>query len=98
MTTMERTTTPSPRPRRLQDELLADLRQTAPLPIARPEVNRSASVPAERRPSKDPQTPTIDVRVTPLRWSAPSLRPHGTGKGLVLTAGPIRVSLTGFGR
>ncbi len=102
MTTMARTTTPSPRPRRLQDDLLADLRQTAPLPIARPERSRPASAPAsapaERRESTDSRTPTIDVRVTPLRWSLPSLRPRTGGKGLVLTAGPIRVSFTGFGR
>jgi hypothetical protein len=98
MTTMERTTTRPPRPRRLQDELLADLRQTAPLPIARPEVNRPAPAPAERPEPIARRTPTIDVRVTPLRWSVPRLRARGAGPGLVLTAGPIRISITGFGR
>ena len=98
MTTMELTTTRSARPRKLQDDLLADLRQAAPLPIAGPEVDRKAPRPAERRNPTAPRTPTIEVRVTPLRWSAPSLRTPGTGTGLVITAGPIRVSIRGFGR
>ena len=98
MTLMEPTTTPSPRPRTLQDDLLDDLRQAAPVPIGRLNVDHSSSVPAKRLDPTDPETPTIDVRVTPLRWSAPSLRVRGTGTGLVFTAGPVRVSTTGFGR
>lgn len=102
MTTMERTTPRSPRPRRLQDDLLADLRQAAPVPIPGPEVDRPAPrpspPPAERPIPPAPRTPTIEVRVTPLRWSAPSLRNPGAGTGLVLTAGPIRVAFRGFGR
>ena len=97
MTAIEPTTTPSSRSRTLQADLLADLRQAAPMPIARPKVDHSASVPAERPSPTVPETPTIDVRLTPLHWSAPSIRPRGTGTGLVLTAGPVRVSIRGFG-
>ncbi|MGK5114855.1 hypothetical protein [Geodermatophilus sp. CPCC 205506] len=96
---------PSPRPRALQDDLLADLRQAAPMPVGRPEPAHPASAPAQpssapAQPSEttDPQTPVVDVRVTPFRWSAPSLRPGGAGRGLVLTAGPVRISTTGRGR
>jgi hypothetical protein len=90
---MEPTTTPRQRPRTLQDDLLADLRQAAPIPIARPKVDDSASVPAERSDHTDPETVTVDVRITPLRWSAPSLRPRGTGSGFVVTVGPVRISV-----
>ncbi len=97
MTAMEPTTTPSPRPRTLQADLLADLRQAAPMPIARPKEDHSASVPAERPDPTVPETPTVDVRLTPRHWSAPSIRPPGTGTGLVVTAGPVRISIRGFG-
>ena len=110
MTTTEPTAPRSRRPRTMQDDLLADLRQAAPMPIARPEAERPASAPvsapalapapaaAERPESTAPDTLTVEVRVTPLRWSAPSLRPRGTRTGLVLTVGPVRVSITGWGR
>jgi hypothetical protein len=93
MTATEPTTTPRPRPRTLQDDLLADLRQAAPMPTARPDVADSASVPAERSDHPSPETATVDVRITPLRWSAPSFRPRGTGSGFVVTAGPVRISV-----
>ncbi len=98
MTTTERTAPPSPQPRTLQADLLADLREAAPTPIARPEVDDSASVAAKPSDATVPETPTLDVRVTPRRWSAPSLRRGGTGTALVLTAGPVRVSITAFDR
>jgi hypothetical protein len=97
MTAMEPTTPPSPRPKTLQADLLADLRQAAPVPIAPPTVDHSASVPAERPDPRVTETPTVDVRVTPRHWAAPSIRARGTGTGLVLTAGPVRVSIRGFG-
>jgi hypothetical protein len=87
---------PSPRPGSLQADLLADLRQATPMPIARPGGDTPPPVPAERRNPTDPQTPTVDVRLTPRRWSAPSVRSPGTGTGFVLTVGPVRVSVTGF--
>ena len=98
MTTMKPATTPSRRPRTLQDDLLADLRQAAPMPVAPLEANRSAPVPPERLDPTLQETPTIDVRVTPRQWSTPSMRAGSTGTGLVFTVGPLRVSFTGFGR
>ena len=98
MTTVEPTTTPSRRPRTLQDDLLADLRQAAPMPVAPLEVNLSGPVPPERLDPTLQETPTIDVRVTPRQWSKPSLRPGGTETGLVFTVGPLRVSITGSSR
>ncbi len=98
MTTMKPATTPSRRPRTLQDDLLADLRQAAPMPVAPLEANLSAPVPPERLDPTLQETPTIDVRVTPRQWSTPSMRAGGTGTGLVYTVGPLRVSFTGFGR
>ena len=98
MTAMEPTTTPSLGPRTLQADLLADLREAAPMPIARPKADDSAPVAAERSDPTVPETPTVDVRVTPWRWSAPSIRRSGNGTGFVLTAGPVRVSITGFDR
>ena len=96
MTATELTTTPSPRPRTLQADLLADLRQAGPMPIPRPKAEHSA-LPAERPNPPVPETPTVDIRVTPLHWSAPSIRPGSTGTNFVLTAGPVRLSIRGFG-
>ena len=108
MSTAKPTTPAARRHRRMQDDLLADLRQAAPMPVARPEDDRPAPVPSERpdpaeRPAERPDpagsgTPAVEVRLTPLRWSAPSMRPVGTRTGLVLTIGPVRISITGFGR
>jgi hypothetical protein len=98
MTIEEPTAPSSPRPRTLQDDLLADLRQAAPMPIPRFEADPSASLPADRSQRTDAGTPTVHVSLTPRRWSAPSLRPGGAGSGFVVTAGPVRVSITGFGR
>ena len=98
MTRTKTTSTPSRRPRALQDDLLADLRQAAPMPVAPVEANHSGPVPPERADPTLPETPTIDVRVTPRQWSTPSMRAGGTGTGLVFTVGPLRVSFTGFGR
>jgi len=73
--------------RTLQDELLADLRQAAPVPDAPPRAERPAPEPDH--------TPALQIRVTPLRWSCPRVRavrePHPT---LELSAGPVRISLT----
>lgn len=80
---------PSPSGRSLQDDLLQDLRQTAPMPDPRPGA-------ARHRPKPDPlQTgatqPAVEVRVTRTRWLSPSMRL--ASKGLVVTAGPISVSV-----
>lgn len=75
--TARRTTT-------LQDELLADLRVAAPIPVARPR----ADAPAD-------ETPTVHLRLTPWRWSRPSLDTvRGDRRALQLSAGPLHISLT----
>ncbi len=82
--TTDRPTRPS-----LQDGLLADLRQAAPAAV-------SPARPITRPESTAASTPTVELRMTPRRWSLPGLRP--AGNGFVLTAGPMRLAVTGFGR
>jgi hypothetical protein len=82
------------RPRTLQDELLQDLRQTAPMPDPRPG-------PARPRPKRNPMEsssaqPAVELRVTRTRWVAPSMRL--ASKGLVVKAGPISISVGLSGR
>ena len=76
----------------LQDELLADLRRVSPaLAPAPASANRSV---AAGRVGRD--TPTVIVEWTPLRWSRPRA---GVGHGeATLSAGPMRISVRGFGR
>ena len=82
------------RPRTLQDELLQDLRQTAPMPDPRPG-------PARPLPKRNPMEssgaqPAVKLRVTRTRWVAPSMRL--ASRGLVVKAGPISVSVGLSGR
>jgi hypothetical protein len=77
------------RPRTLQDDLLDDLRQTAPMPDPRPGTQRPR---AKRPPIEAPTTSqAVELRVTRTRWVAPSMRL--AQKGLVLNAGPISVTV-----
>jgi hypothetical protein len=77
----------------LQDELLEDLRLTAPVPAAPPAVDRPVAA-ARTEPGG---TPTVLLRLTPLRWSRPS-RQAGPGRpaGITLSAGPVQIFLSGF--
>lgn len=92
MTVRENVPTGAVRPSSLQEGLLQDLLQTSPMPDPRPATGRA-------RPRRTPppeaaqRTPPVELRVTPTRWRAPGLRPGSGGQGLVLSAGPIRVSL-----
>ena len=82
------------RPRTLQDDLLQDLRQTAPMPDPRPGAQRPR---ATRAPIEAPATsPAVELRVTRTRWLAPSMRL--ASQGVVLSAGPISVSVGLTGR
>ena len=65
----------SPSGRSLQDDLLQDLRQTAPMPD----------------PVQAGAQPGVELRFTRTRWLSPSMRL--ASKGLVLSAGPISVSV-----
>jgi hypothetical protein len=99
MTTADKSRPRAKRPRALQDDLLADLRQAAPMPVAHP-VQHAAPPPEERRGTAWVQTPTptptLELRVTLWQWSAPGVR--RLRGSVVLTAGPVRISLTGLVR
>jgi hypothetical protein len=82
------------RPRTFQDDLLQDLRQTAPMPDPRPGAQR----PRAKRPPIEATTttPAVELRVTRNPWRSPSMRL--ASKGLVVSAGPISVSVGLSGR
>ena len=86
------------RTRKLQDDLLDDLRRAAPMPVARPTMTHPAPGPAERPDSTDVDALTLEVRVTPRRWSAPGMRTSASGMGFVVIAGPVQLSFSRFGR
>ena len=91
MTTSD--TTDTTRPTSFQDDLLQDLRQTAPMPDprpARPGAARRVRWRTRRRP------PAVELRLTRTRWHSPSMRL--AAKGLVVSAGPISVSVGLSGR
>jgi hypothetical protein len=75
--------------RSLQDDLLQDLRQTAPMPDPRPGTGRPRPKPDEMQTGST--QPAVEVRVTRTRWLSPSMRL--ARKGLVVSAGPISVSV-----
>ncbi len=97
MTTADKVRPRVKRPRALQDDLLDDLRQAAPMPVPQP-VHRAAPPPEERRGTawvRTPMsTPTLELRVTLWQWSTPGVR--RLRGGVVLSAGPVRISLTGL--
>ena len=99
MTTTDKIRPRAKRPRALQDDLLADLRQAAPMPVPHP-VHRAAPPPEERRGTawvRTPMsTPTLELRVTLWQWSAPGVR--RLRDGVALSAGPVLISLTGLVR
>lgn len=81
----------------LQGDLLADLKVAAsarPLPTAAitPVPPPLPGAQADVRPP----TPSLDVRVTPLRWTWPGLvsPDPSLGLGLGVRIGPLQVSLT----
>ena len=97
------------RARNLRDDLLDDLRQAAPMPAAPPtpaDVSvalapvRVVSVrqPADRPHPAGPETPTIELRVTPLVWWGLRIRTLENRPGFVLGVGPVQIALAGFRR
>ena len=80
----------------LQDELLADLRVAAPIPVSVPEAGPAAAPAAAAAPVEE--TPTVALRLTPWRWAWPSVSGRDGEKRLELSAGPLRISVTGFDR
>jgi hypothetical protein len=100
MTTTGQPTPRTARARTLRDELLDDLRQAAPMPAARtaPAVSVSVSRPVEQPPRPAPERPTVELRATRKLWWGLRLKTLGEGPGFVVGAGPVQISLTGFGR
>ena len=108
MTTSDRTTPGAVRARTLRDDLLDDLRQAAPMPTAPPMRDVSIELspvrvvsvrePVDPPAPAGPETPTIDVRVTPLQWWRPRITTLDDGSGLVVGVGPVQVYLAGFRR
>jgi hypothetical protein len=91
------------RSRSLGDDLLDDLRRAAPMPAAQPSrdvpvpvVSVPRTVEKPRRPVTE--APTIDVAVTPRFWWGLRMKTLSEGPGIVIGAGPVRLSLTGFRR
>ncbi len=108
---MTATARPTPRPARsrtLREDLLDDLRQAAPMPAAPPAPDipvpvvsapaRSAPQPAARPAPAAPETPTVELCVTPRLWWGFRMKTLGETPGVVIGAGPVRISLTGFRR
>jgi hypothetical protein len=91
--------TPAARPRTLQEDLLADLQGTVPPPEPRPASGRGRTTPAalpSRRTSGE--SPTVELQLTRARWATPSVRSVPGRSGVVLSAGPLRVSVSLLGR
>jgi hypothetical protein len=81
----------------LQSDLLADLRVAANArPLPTDAVPRTPPPLPESPGELRPPTPSLDVRVTPLRWRRPGLVSPDAGRGLGLGVriGPVQVSLT----
>jgi hypothetical protein len=101
--------TPRPvRTRPLRDDLLDDLRQAAPMPTAPPRSDIPVPVvsapigsvpqPAVRPAPAAPETPTLELCVTPKLWWGFRMKTLGETPGVVIGAGPVQISLTGFRR
>jgi hypothetical protein len=94
MTASATSASEAPRPRTLQDDLLEDLRQTAPMPDPRPGPPRPR---AKRAPLETgAPAPAVELRVARNPWRSPSMRL--ASKGVVLSAGPISVTVGLSGR
>ena len=87
---------PGARRRSLSDDLLADLEQGAPrtpTPSTSPRpVAAVPTAPVELEPDT-PQTPTVELRITPRSWSPAGVAPLPDGGGVAVSLGPVRVSL-----
>ena len=80
----------------LQSDLLADLRIAADArPLPTDAVPRTPPpLPVSQGEPLRPPTPSLEFRVTPLRWSWPGLVSTDPALGLGLRLGPVQVSLT----
>lgn len=109
MSATARSTARPMRSRPLRDDLLDDLRRAAPMPTAPPALDipvpviasapvRSKPQPAGRPTPGAPETPTVELCVAPRRWWGLRMKTLGETPGVVIGAGPLQISLTGFRR
>lgn len=107
MTTATRPSAARPgRGRTMQDELLDDLRQATPMPIAAVPPPPTAPVapeqtpqsPVQRARTEEPATPSLHVHLSLQRWSWPRLRLLPGWSGLSVGIGPVRMSCALRGR
>ena len=99
MTTDDRPPAPREgRGRTMQDELLQDLRQATPMPIAPTTVERAPRRPPEGLVTQDRHTPSLHLHVRLQRWSWPRLSVLPGAPGLSVGIGPVRVSCALEGR
>ena len=94
-------------PRRLQDDLLDDLRATVPVlalggtvtasaipaPAPRAPAQPAPAAPAPAAPAAEatPGTLAVELRLTPWRWSLPRMARARDDEGLLLRVGPLQV-------
>ena len=108
MTATPSTTRPA-RSRPLRDDLLDDLRQAAPMPVPPPALDipvpvvasspgRPTPRPAGRPDPAAPETPTLELCVAPRIWWGFRMKTLSETPGVVIGAGPVQISLTGFRR
>jgi hypothetical protein len=96
MTAGEKSAPRTARPRTLQEDLLEDLRSTAPVAAAPRRQGRPAS--SRRAPTTVDPSPAVELQLIPTQWTSPRLRSVPGGSGVLLSAGPIRLSLSLPGR
>jgi len=87
---------PGARRRSLSDDLLADLEQgvpRTPTPSATPRLPAAKPAPSVADEPDAPQTPTVELRITPRSWSPAGVAALPDGGGVAVSLGPLRVSL-----
>lgn len=86
-------TQPADRGRSLRDDLLHDLQQGPSRPLT-PAAPTPSPSPAPRPSSTaPPETPSVELRITPRSWSPVGWSLLPSGAGFVVSAGPVRLSL-----
>lgn len=89
--TQDRTPRPS-RPSTLQDDLLDDLRRTTPAAAPPPSGPRAGATGTPAPPAPEEES-TVPRQITPTRWLAVSLQQAAGRRRVLLTAGPLSVSI-----
>ena len=98
MTVPENSSSRAARPRTLRQDLLEDLKGTVPPPVSVPAAGRRKAPQAHPSRRAHGESPTVELQLTRTRWASPSVRPASGRSGVVLSAGPFRVSVSLLGR